>query len=54
MRIGLLHHLFHVHQMTRVGREVVLNALLVTDVDEDMVEDTRRAAIADGDGQAAL
>ena len=54
MRVGLLHHLLHVHQMTRIGREVVLNTLLVADVYQDMVEESCGASVADGYGQTAL
>ena len=32
------HHVFHVEQMAGIGTQVVLNALLVPDVDEDAAE----------------
>ena len=52
--VRLFHHLLHVHQMARIGREVVLDTLLVADVDEDMLEDSCGTAIANGDGQTTL
>ena len=42
--VAVLHHDFHVGQVGRIGTEVVLDALFVTDVDEDTPEDTRMAA----------
>ena len=40
--------------MARVGREVVLDALFVADVDHDVLEDASRRSVADGDGESAL
>ena len=40
--------------MARVGREVVLDALLVADVDHDVLEGARRRTVTDGDAEAAL
>ena len=48
------HHVFHVHEVRTVGREVVIDALLVTDVDEDALEDTHARGFAQGYGQSAL
>ena len=39
--IGRLHHVLHVEQVTRVGAQVVLNALFVADVDHQVFEDAR-------------
>ena len=40
--------------MARIGREVVLDALLVANVDQDMLEESCGTAIADGNGQTTL
>ena len=50
----LLHHVLHVQEVRRVGREVVLYALLVADVDHYVAEDAHLGALAHGDGQSAL
>ena len=39
--VGLSHHLLHVHQVRRVGRQVVFNALLVAYVNHDAFKYTR-------------
>ena len=54
LSVRLFHHLLHVHQVGRVGREVVLDALLVANVDQDMLEESCGTAIADGNGQTTL
>ena len=54
LSVGLAHHLLHVHQVTRVGREVVLDALLVADVYQDVMEKSAGASVADRYGQTAL
>ena len=48
MFVGLLHHLLHVHQVTGVGREIVLDTLLVADVYHDTLEKTTGGTVADG------
>ena len=50
----LSHHVLHVQQVRRVGREVVLYALLVADVDHYVAEDAHLRSFAHGDGQSAL
>ena len=52
--VGLLHHLLHVHQMTGICTQVVLNALLVANVDHYTLECAHCRSLAYGDGQAAL
>ena len=52
--VALLHHLLHVQKMARVGAQVVLYALLVANVNHDVVEQTCLAAVAYGDGKTAL
>ena len=52
--VGLTHHLFHVHQMTGVGREIILDALFVADVDQDALEDSCGASVTNGYRQSAL
>ena len=52
--VGGAHHLFHVEQVRAVGRELVLDALLVADVDHYGFEHAQARALAHGDGQAAL
>src|SRR3712207_6191842 len=44
--VGASHHVLHVQQMRGVGREVVLEALLVAYVDHDMLEDAHLRAVA--------
>ena len=43
--VAVLHHDFHVGQVGRIGTEVVLDALFVTDIDEDTAEDPGKAPI---------
>ena len=52
--VAMLHHVLHVQQVGRVGREVVLQALLVADVDEDAPEDAEDAALRHRHRHAAL
>ena len=40
--------------MAAVGTQVVLDALLVADVDEDLAEDASPGAVGQGNGQSAL
>ena len=47
-------HELHVLQVARVGREVVVDALFVADVDEDMVEDSHLGIVLHRYGQAML
>ena len=37
--VSRFHHLLHVHQMTRVCREIILNTLLVADINHNTLED---------------
>ena len=39
--VGLSHHVLHVHQVRRIGAQIVLDALLIADVDHDMLERSR-------------
>ena len=52
--VAVLHHDFHVGQVRRVGTEVVLDALFVTDINEDAPEDTRMAPFVQRDKHPAL
>ena len=52
--IALLHHLLHVEQMRRVGTQIILQALLITDVDEDTAEEACMTPFMQRDGQTAL
>ena len=54
MGIAVLNHLLHVHQVRGVGREVVLNALLVADIYHDVAEDAAGGTVAHGYTQSAL
>ena len=45
---------FHVGQMGRIGREVVVDALLVADVNQDVVIDGAGGIVAHGNRQSAL
>ena len=54
MGIAVLDHLLHVHQMTGIGGQVVLDALFVTDINHDILEDAAGGTVANGDGQSAL
>src|SRR5574344_2500388 len=44
--VGSLHHIFHVEEVGRVGTEVVLQTLFVTDINHDVLEYTRLRAFA--------
>ena len=44
----------HVRQVRAVGAEVVFDALLVADIDEDTLEDARARALVQRDRDAAL
>ncbi len=52
--IGSLHHILHVQEVGRVGTQVVLQTLFVTDVYHDVLEDTRLGTLAHRDAQSAL
>ena len=52
--IRLAHHVLHVQQVTAVGAEVVLDALLIADINEYAVEDTCYACPLQGNVHAAL
>ena len=54
MGIAVLDHLLHVHQMTGIGGQVVLDALFVTDINHDILEDAAGGTVANGNGQSAL
>ena len=47
-------HVLHVQQMAAVGAQVVLDALFVADVDEDVAEDAHAARLLHGDEHATL
>ena len=51
---GLTHHHLHIHQMRRIGREVILQALLVADVNHHIFKYTAAAARPHGDAQSGL
>ena len=40
MIVGVFHHLLHVEQMGGVGGQVIVDALLITYIDEDTAEYT--------------
>ena len=40
--------------MARVGAQIILNALFVADINENVLEDTAVGTFADGYAQAAL
>ena len=44
----------HVLQMTRIGREVIVDTLLITDIHEDILVDGARGIILHRHGQAML
>ena len=50
----LLHHILHVQEMRRVCGEIVLNALLVTDVNHDVGEYSHLRTLTHRYGQTAL
>ena len=52
--VGGLNHLLHIEKVGGVGREVILNALLVADVYHDGVEDTHRAVLLHRYAEATL
>ena len=52
--IGCLHHVLHVQEVRRVGTQVVLQTLFVTDVYHDVLENTCLGALAHRDAQSAL
>ena len=54
LRTAVAEHVLHVQQVAAVGAQVVLDALLVADVDEDVAEDAHAARLLHGDEQAAL
>ena len=49
-RIGAAHHLLHILQVAAIGTEVILDALFVTYVDKNMLEDTAYGVLSHGDG----
>ena len=46
--------MLHILQVGGIGTEVILNRLLVTDINEDVVEDTKLGGLATGNEQPAL
>ena len=46
--VGLAHHVFHVQQVTGVGREVVLDALFVAYVNHNVLKHTELRSFAHG------
>ena len=54
MAVGLLHHVLHVQQVTRIGRQIVGYRLLVTDVYHDVAEYTTCRTVTNGNRQSAL
>ena len=40
--------MLHILQVRGIGTEVILNRLLVTDINEDVVEDTKLGGLATG------
>ena len=54
MCIGIAHKMLHVSKVRRVGREVVLNGLLVTYINEQVLEEAHLTCLTHGDWQTAL
>ena len=52
--VAVAQHVLHVQQVRRVGTQVVLDALFVTDVNEDAAEDACMAPFVYRDGHSAL
>ena len=52
--VGSPHHIFHVEEVGRVGTEIVLQTLFVTDINHDILEYARLRAFAYWDAQTAL
>lgn len=52
--VGCLHHVLHIQEVRRVGTQVVLQALLITDVDHDVLEYARLGTFAYRNAQSAL
>ena len=52
--VAVLHHDFHVGQVRRIGTKIVLDALFVTDINEDTAEDTCMAPFMQRNQHPAL
>ena len=52
--VALFHHNFHVRQVRRIGTQVVLYRLLITNVNKDTTENSRMAAFVHRNRQTTL